>query len=163
MLFVVGHEPVTVHEIEIRTVRNAPIEVIAPLVHDLVPADVRNPEFAAERIEAAHLPRNQAETPGHPALVARGREHLHAQTDAEQGFFVVEHRGAQRIHPAAGGQRAHSIAERAHSRQHDAIRAVQHLRPIGDIDLAAQVFERPSDRGEVSHSIVDYRNPHGLS
>src|SRR5690606_27630082 len=96
----------------------------------------------------------QAQSLHTAVLFATLEQHLHADADAQQGFFLGHL--VHNLVPAQRAQLADAIANRPHAGQDYAVGIENLLRLTGDDDLARTgVLQRLGNRVQVAHAVID--------
>ena len=144
------------HEVEVRAVRNSVEERERAVVLDAVPSHVRN---LATGWEAAHDTWNHVEPASLAELLARRKEELVPEADAEERPRAVE-RAAQGLDETARCEVRHRIVERAVAGQHDRVGVVDGARIFGHDGRNADALERLLHAAEIAAAVVDDRD-HG--
>ena len=125
---------------------------------DLVPAHVRHLEAARAPVEPDHAGVEPPEPLVRAVLGAVPGEQLHAEADAEKRLPLLDHLALEHVHQAARVEVRHRVAERADTRENDALRRVYFTGIRGHHRLLAEVLEGVVDRPDVPHPVIDDRD-----
>ncbi len=128
---------------------------------DVVPAHVRHPQRIG-RLELGDRAGDPAEPGMGAELLARIRQQLHADADAQEGVGLVTHPAVERIdHAGDRGERSHAGGEGADARQDDAIGTRHDRRIGGDVDVDGTGRAQGIFHGaQVARAIVDQGEGH---